>query len=111
MEKYGELECVEFIKGYFNKTLQSRPVNEKYVLIFEDADLVESVEDVLHYAWPRLEEGCLFFSHEALDYEVVKLFFSDKAWNEMHGTTAPGLVGAGIGLPIDVGTWGSVSLA
>ncbi|MEI9959645.1 MAG: hypothetical protein WDM76_00535 [Limisphaerales bacterium] len=90
--------------------MTKRPKEEKYALIFEDADLVESVKDVLRYAWPKLGVNCHFFSHEAVDLEVVKLFYSDTLWNEMHGTKAPGLAGAGLGLPIDLGQWGSVKI-
>jgi O-methyltransferase len=110
VEKYGEIGCVEFVKGYFCDTLPKRPADEKYALVFEDADLVESVRDVLRYAWPRLGEQCYFFSHEALDLEVVKLFYCDKTWKDMHGTSAPGLAGAGLGLPIDEGQWGALKI-
>jgi hypothetical protein len=110
IEQYGEISCVEFIKGYFCDTLPGRPADEKYVLIFEDADLVESVRDVLRYAWPRLGEGRCFFSHESLDLEVVKLFYDDEWWKKTHGIKAPGLAGAGLGLPIDDGNWGSVKM-
>jgi O-methyltransferase len=110
IQKHGEIGCVELIKGFFCDTLPKRPADEKFAMIFEDADLVESVRDVLRYAWPKLSEGCYFFSHEAPDLEVVKLFYCDKLWNEMHGINAPGLAGAGLGLPIDAGEWGSIKI-
>jgi hypothetical protein len=47
VSKYGEVEQVEFVRGFFCDTLTRRPPEEKYVLIFEDADLVESVHDIL----------------------------------------------------------------
>lgn len=99
--RHGEISCCEFVKGFYSDTLKQRPANEPYALIFEDADLVESVRDVLRFAWPKLGESCLFFCHEARDLEVVKLFFDDVYWNTTHRTAAPGLVGAGLGLPID----------
>ena len=99
--RHGEIECCEFVRGFFSDTLKLRPPQERYALIFEDADLVESVADVLRFAWPRLADGGLFFCHEARDLEVVKLFFDDVYWREAHGMSAPGLVGAGLGLPID----------
>lgn len=111
IEKHGEPGCVEFVKGYFCDTLPDRPEAEQYAMIFEDADLVESVRDVLRFAWPRLGEGCFFFSHEALDLEVVKLFYSDELWLEMHGVKAPGLAGAGLGLPLDEGQWGALKIS
>lgn len=99
--KYGEIGCCEFVKGFYADTLPLRPKAESYAMIFEDADLVESVEDVLRHAWPRLADGAVFFCHEARDLEVVKLFYDDRHWQAMHGCPAPGLVGAGLGLPID----------
>ena len=110
IEQYGEIESAEFVKGYFCDTLVKRPADEKYALVFEDADLVGSVKDVLRHAWPRLGDGCYFFSHEALDLEVVKLFFDERWWKEVHGISAPGLAGAGLGMPIDSGNWGSVKM-
>ncbi|MBL9188123.1 MAG: class I SAM-dependent methyltransferase [Opitutaceae bacterium] len=99
--RHGEIACCEFVRGFFADTLKLRPPDETYALIFEDADLVASVADVLRHAWPKLADGGLFFSHEARDLEVVKLFFDDAHWSSTHGTLAPGLVGAGLGLPID----------
>ena len=104
--RYGEIDRVEFVKGFFCDTLPARPAEEKYVLIFEDADLVESVRDVLKHAWPRLQPEGYYFSHEALDLEVAKLFFNDDYWLKVHGCKAPGLAGVGFGLPVDVGRWG-----
>lgn len=76
-------------------------------MIFEDADLVESVRDILEHAWPKLQEGCIFFCHEARDLEVAKLFFDDAYWLRLHGRKAPGLAGVGWGLPVGWGKWGS----
>lgn len=104
--RYGEINQVEFVPGFFSETLPLRPVEEKYALIFEDADLADSVRDVLAYAWPRLQEECFFFSHEALDLEAAKVFFDEEFWLKRLGCRAPGLVGVGLGLPIDVGWWG-----
>lgn len=101
--QFGEIDQVEFVKGFFCDTLPTRPADERYALVFEDADLIESVRDVLQHAWPRLQPDCIFFSHEALDLEVAKLFFSDDFWLKVHGCKAPGLVGVGLGLPIDAG--------
>lgn len=98
--RFGHLSCVEFIQGFYQKTLPIRPVREKYAFIFEDADLESSVKDVLRHAWPRLSEGCSFFCHEARDLEVCSIFFNDAFWAANFGSKAPGLVGAGMGLPI-----------
>jgi predicted O-methyltransferase YrrM len=104
---YGEIGQVEFVRGYFCDTLPKRPADEKYALIFEDADLISSVRDILLYAWPRLSREGIFFCHEALDLEVAGLFFDKNYWQQTHGQKAPGLAGAGMGLPIDWGRWGN----
>ena len=105
--RYGEIGRVEFVRGYFCDTLPLRPAGEKYALIFEDADLLSSVRDILQHAWPRLAVGGVFFCHEALDLEVAKLFFDDAYWQKLHQQKAPGLAGVGMGLPIDWGRWGN----
>lgn len=108
--RHGEIDRVEFIKGYFCDTLPKRPADEKYALIFEDADLAESVRDILVFAWPKLQDGGFFFSHEALGLEVVKLFYDNHFWKETHGVSAPGLAGAGLGLPIDRRRCGAIKI-
>lgn len=105
--RFGEIGQVEFVRGYFCDTLPKRPAEEKYALIFEDADLLSSVRDVLQHAWPRLASGGVFFCHEALDLEVAKLFFDESYWQKTHAQKAPGLAGVGMGLPIDWGRWGN----
>lgn len=97
--QHGEIEVCEFVMGRFSDTLPARK-QDQYCCIFEDADLVESVRDVLDLAWPRLQHGCKFFCHEARDLQVVQLFFESGYWKVSHGTDAPGIAGSGIGLPL-----------
>lgn len=100
VSRYGVVEVCEFIEGYFNETLRRQP-EIRYVMVFEDADLPESVEAVVIYVWPNLAGGCKFFSHEARDLEVVKVFYDDVFFEARLGMRAPGLVGAGAGLPLN----------
>jgi O-methyltransferase len=94
VRKHGTLEVCTFIKGYFCDTLPT--LDEMFVMAFEDADLVSSVEDTLRYVWPRLQPGCKFFCHEAHDMKVASLFFRPQPWWDQ----PPGLIGAGTGLPL-----------
>jgi O-methyltransferase len=96
--RYGAIEVCEFVKGFFENTLPLRPADEKYCLIFEDADLPSSVKTIIHHAWPRLQDGCTFFTHEARDLEVAKIFFDDDYWRQETGRDAPGMIGSGLGL-------------
>ncbi len=103
IERLGEPDRVQYVKGFFSETLRTRPDGERYVFIFEDADLVSSVRDVLRWAWPRLNSGCPFFSHEARDLEVCEIFFDRTFWEANFRCRPPGLVGAGSGLPVNTG--------
>lgn len=94
--KYGRIDVCEFVPGFFENTLPDR--KERYVLIFEDADLVSSVKTTLKFAWPRLQNGCKYFTHEARDYQIAMLFFDKEFWSGL-SSSPPGLIGAGIGLP------------
>jgi hypothetical protein len=96
----GDVSVCEFVKGYFEHSLPERSGSERYCLVFEDADLPSSVQTVLQYVWPRLQNGCVFFTHEARELEVMKMFFDDGYWSKTHGCSAPGLVGAGLGLTL-----------
>jgi hypothetical protein len=86
------------VKGYFEDTLPGRPSDERYCLIFEDADLPSSVRTVIRYGWPRLQSGCCFFTHEARDLQVMRIFFDDAFWRSTVGCEAPGIMGSGLGL-------------
>lgn len=98
--QYGDFRVCEFVEGFFDQTLPLRNPDERYVLIFEDADLPSSVRTVLQWTWPKLHTGRTFFCHEAADKEVVELFFDDGWWKERMGCRAPGFVGSGAGLPL-----------
>lgn len=97
---YGALDVCEFVPGFFSDSLPHRPQDEHFALIFEDADLASSVKDVIRHTWKKLEPHCQFFSHEARDYEIVRIFFDQQWWHDELGEQPPGLVGAGIGLPL-----------
>jgi O-methyltransferase len=98
--RFGELSVCEFVPGFFSDTLPGRPAGERFVMIFEDADLPTSVRDVLRFAWPKLREKCRFFTQEARDREVMELFFDRTWWSENLRERAPGVVGSGVGLPL-----------
>jgi O-methyltransferase len=98
VERFGEVRVCEFVKGYFEDTLPLRSAAEKFVLIFEDADLTQSVRSVLTGTWKKLQPGCTFFCHEARDREVVNIFFDQQWWKATIGEAAPGFIGSGAGI-------------
>ena len=61
-------------------------------------DLASSVEDCLRYLWPKLKEGCKFYTHEPWSINVVSLFFNNKWWKKNLKTSPPGLYGFGRGI-------------
>lgn len=96
--RFGEIGVCEFVKGYFEDTLPNRDKSERFVLIFEDADLPQSVRSVLCGVWRKLYPGCLFFCHEARDREVIDIFFDQQWWVQTIGEKAPGFMGSGSGM-------------
>jgi hypothetical protein len=97
---YGDIDACEFVPGFFSESLPQRPRDERFALVFEDADLPSSVKDVIRHTWKKLEPNCRFFTHEARDYEVVRIFFDQQWWHNELGEEPPGLIGSGIGLPL-----------
>lgn len=98
IRRHGRLDVCEFVPGRAEETLSVRP--GKYVLIFEDVDLPSVVKSIVLKTWRQLAFGCKFFTHEAPDYPVAQLFYDREWWQENLNVGAPGLVGAGVGLPL-----------
>ncbi len=99
--RFGNIEVCEFVKGFFEKTLPARSASERFVLIFEDADLPQSVRSVLSHCWPKLQDGCHYYCHEARDKQVVDLFYDTAFWRETLRSKTPGFCGSGCGMPLD----------
>jgi hypothetical protein len=98
VRRFGCIEVCEFLVGRAESVLPSR--SDQYVMIFEDVDLPAAVEQILMYTWSRLQPGCKFFTEEAQDFPIAQLFYDRIWWNANLQTEPPGLVGAGIGLPL-----------
>ena len=64
-------------------------------------DLHSSLIDCLKHIWPRLVNGAWLYTHEAQDLSYVAMFFDDVWWQSNLHTAAPGLIGAGIGIPVN----------
>jgi O-methyltransferase len=96
VRRFGNFGVCRFHEGYFDATVPN--FKRRCVFVFVDADLRSSVETVVEYLWPQLQDDCSFFTHEAEQAEIAGLFFDDRWWNGHLGCDAPGLVGAGNGL-------------
>ncbi len=95
----GKLAACEFEVGFFEDTLQH--LDRQYVLAFLDVDLIDSLKSCLVAIWPRLQDGCRAYVHEARSLSFVSLFFDSSWWRENLDQDAPGLVGAGTGVPLE----------
>jgi O-methyltransferase len=98
IKRYGNIECCEFEKGWFNETLPK--LNSPVLLAFIDADLESSLHTCVRWIWPNLVEKGYLFTDEAAFLEYVALFYSEKWWRKYLHRTPPGLIGAGTGLPL-----------
>lgn len=105
--RYGAIEACSFIKGYFDATLPTL-VHEKFICVFLDVDLTESLKTCLTNLWPRIIDNGRLYSHEAQDMSFVRTFYDRDWWNRTLHTEPPGFIGAGTGLPLGVGSGSSV---
>jgi hypothetical protein len=96
ISRHGHISSCNFNVGYFENTLPK--FRQPCVLAFLDVDLTESLQTCLRHLWPRLQDGCCVFTHEAHHMEIAAQFFDEQWWLANLQCHAPGLVGAGTGL-------------
>lgn len=101
VRRYGAIEVCEFVKGYFEDTL--RGWRGRAAMVFLDVDLHESLKTCLVNLWPQLSDYGYIYTHEAKQLEYVSWFYDKEFWSSRIGSRAPGLIGAGSGLPIGIG--------
>jgi O-methyltransferase len=98
LAKYGALEVCEFKKGFFDESLAD--FDDDVVMAFLDVDLVASIQPCLTALWPKLQDDCRIYVHEANSLALVSVFFDRPWWGEAVGGDPPGFVGTGTGLPL-----------
>lgn len=98
IEKYGVIECCEFIKGWFKETLPG--INSPVLLAWVDVDLEASLHTCVVNIWPSLIDGGYLFIDEAVGTGYTSLFYSETWWRKYLNSNPPGLIGAGTGLPL-----------
>jgi O-methyltransferase len=95
--RYGRIEACTFVKGFFADTLAGLET-DAIVMVFEDADLVSSIEDCLKHLWPKLQGGGRFYCHEPWSFDVMSLFYDKAWWRKELGLLPPGFIGSGDGV-------------
>jgi hypothetical protein len=98
IRKGGALECCEFVQGWFENTLPK--LEGPVLLAFLDVDLEASLECCVRHIWPRLVDQGYIFIDEVVGVDYCALFYSEKYWQTVFHRTPPGLIGAGVGLPL-----------
>tara|TARA_B100000963_G_C22635631_1_gene677469 strand:- start:3924 stop:4772 length:849 start_codon:yes stop_codon:yes gene_type:complete len=99
IEFFGEMECVQLRKGYFNESLKSH--NERIDFLFLDVDLVSSTQECIKYLWSFINDNSYIFTDDACDMDVVKVWFDENWWRDNFASKAPGYIGSGCGLPLN----------
>jgi len=98
ISKYGKIDNVEFVKGWFENTLPN--LNNKILLAFLDVDLEASLDVCIKNIWPNLIEKGYVFMDEVVGTDYLALFHSERFWKDNFNRHPPGLIGAGTGLPL-----------
>lgn len=95
---FGAFEICDFVPGFFADTLPG--LDTPLVCAFLDVDLVNSNKACLQAIWPLLAEGGALYTDDANNMAIARLFFDARWWQDNLGCSAPGLIGAGSGLPL-----------
>lgn len=109
IERYGAIECCEFVQGWFKDTLPK--LNSPVLLAFLDVDLEASLDTCVRCIWPNLIDKGYIFIDEYIGLDYCALFYSEKWWAKYFNRTPPGLIGAGTGLPLGeyyIGPWSEI---
>jgi len=93
VRRYGAIDSVEFVPGWFNETLPH--LRGPIVLAWLDVDLEASLETCIRHIWPVLVDQGYIFTDEATTLDDVALFWSERWWETHFQRTPPGLIGLG----------------
>lgn len=97
VRRFGRSEHVEFVPGWFDKSLQQLdkiPIS----CAFFDVDLQESFRDCLRVLWKNVNSGGKVFIHDIDRPAVVDVFTDTDWWGTHLGEEPPQLVGAYTGI-------------
>lgn len=98
IRKYGAIESCEFVEGWFKDTLPH--LHQPILLAFLDVDYEASLETCVRYIWNNLTDKGYIFIDEYVGLDYCSIFYSETYWKKFFNRTPPGLIGAGVGLPL-----------
>ena len=97
LSRFGEPSAVDLIPGWFHESLPLLH-HRKFVCIFLDVDLYESILCCLENLWPGLQPDCKLFVHEAHHELTVRAFADEVFWATKFGHPPLPFIGARTGL-------------
>lgn len=97
LERFGEPAYINLVPGWFNETLP-RLDEKKFVLIFLDVDLYDSIITCLENLWTGLQPGMRLYTHEAHHELTIKAFTDAEWWQAKFNISPPAFIGGGTGL-------------
>jgi O-methyltransferase len=80
IRKFGELECCEFVEGWFQDTMPL--FRRRIAAIYLDVDLAESTRTCLKYLHPQLVPGGVIYSQDGHLPLVLAVFNDPAFWRE-----------------------------
>lgn len=91
IKEYGALEVCEFIKGWFDDTIQD--FNKPVLLMFLDVNLASSTRICLRYLYPLLVPGGVIYSHDGDLPLVINVYEDNDFWQKEIGYPKPFIEG------------------
>ncbi|HVM76753.1 MAG TPA: TylF/MycF/NovP-related O-methyltransferase [Candidatus Paceibacterota bacterium] len=91
--RFGDGNRTQFHKGFFNETMPN--FHDPVAAACVNVDLVQSTKDCLHYLYPLLSRGGIFFSQDAHFPWIIELLNDDAYWKNEFGIAKPDMPGLG----------------
>ena len=97
IERFGKIDCVEFIQGWYEETL-GQLAGIPIACAFWDVDLRESFLSCIEALWPQIASGAKVFLHDVDRQPVAAVFEDADWWEKQFDCDPPKFVGARVGL-------------
>lgn len=105
--RLGEPDSLDIVPGWFHETLPLLG-NRRFIAVFEDADVYDSVLCCVKNLWPALQPGCRMFTHDVPYPAAIRAYTDAAFWLEEFGEAPPRFVRVGRGLRLSTRNLGYV---